>query len=74
MPHSVAVTGMKTGPDRTVTQTFPNVTGINFMLDKKVLSFTTDPASGANVHELDIATAATITVTITSGNYVVAIA
>lgn len=74
MPHQVTITGIKTGPDRAVTQTFLNVTKVELDLNDKILSFTTDPSSGGNIHEFDMAAIATITVSITAGNYSITVA
>jgi citrate lyase synthetase len=74
MPHQVTVTAAKTGPDRSVAGTvITNVVQVDFQLEKKRIFVYTDPLSGTNVREFDLAPLTTVTFAIVAGNYSVTI-
>lgn len=73
MPHQVTVTGL-IGPGRQLTTTvFPSVNEVSFLPNPKMLRVRTDDING-NIKDIDINAAATVTVTITGGNYAFTIA
>jgi len=71
MPHQITVTG-KTGPDRTITAAVvQNVQKVDFDLNDKIISITTDQSSGGNIKEFDLGTITTVTFAISGGNYTI---
>ena len=74
MPHSVVVTAMKTGPDRAVTETYPDVTSIEFDFMSNRLLIGVKQGVGDNIKEFDLKVVAAVTFTPTAGIWAVAIA
>lgn len=70
MPHKATVTG-KTGPAVQATALVLNaISSINLDLDRKVMSIFT---GNTMTQELDLSGVTTVTVSISSGNYTVAV-
>lgn len=66
MTSQITVTA-KVGPGKTVTAlVLTNVKGINFQVDKGILSVTD---SGGVIHDFDIMAATTVTDTVSSGSH-----
>lgn len=73
MPHQATVTA-KTGPDRQNTAVIiTNVTAVEFDLNNKRLSITTEQAAGDNIKEYDLNSVSTVTFAITAGNYAIVV-